>query len=372
MISPPAPSARRKNRGTAERHFLCRPQQHRRWLCAGWKHVKPHEALQARGARPETQGMRPDQGSSPPEIILLFLKAFRKLLGAHGRPACRRPQPHRLSLSFRRARSPLWAEDKAQPPPPPKCRPPHAASSRAPPRPHGPSPPLTLQQPLDDAVDVQLVYIRHRLSAAGRTPPRRSPPSAGCSAGPTPLFSSARRAFPVPSILPVLFLPSRFSPPPPLCRCSQRSPSAEQNGRLLLSELGGADGYHEREAAHGSFYRRAGSARRGEVRTASVLRILPPTGGEIVPMRGVRSVHRTPPPGPQKGRTPPRSHLLPASRVVWPLEPCPVVLVPSPLTPWCWVCTPRPGSLLQEARRCVVFQGKFTTQAVQVASLTVV
>lgn len=51
--------------------------------------------------------------------------------------------------------------------------------------PPAPSPTLTLQQPLDDAVDVELVYIRHRLSAAGRSPPRRS---ARGLAGPTPLL----------------------------------------------------------------------------------------------------------------------------------------------------------------------------------------
>lgn len=98
-----------------------------------------------------------------------------------------------------------------------------------------PSPTLTLQQPLDDAVDVELVYIRHRLSAAGRTPPRGSPPSARCSAGPTCLLVLSRFS-PSSSLS---FFPHSLPPPrPPLDCRSQQRPSTEQNGRRLLSELG--------------------------------------------------------------------------------------------------------------------------------------
>lgn len=160
-------------------------------------------------ARPETQGTRPDRGRSPERLAPI-------------------PEGTQHSVSGGQSAAP-------SPPMPAPTRGP----SRIPFFPRRPSPPLTLQQPLDDAVDVQLVYIRHRLSAAGRTPLRRFPPSAGCSAGPAPLLLSARRAFPVPST-PALSLSSlSLSPRPPLRRRSQLSPSAEQNGRRLLSELGG-------------------------------------------------------------------------------------------------------------------------------------
>lgn len=91
--------------------------------------------------------------------------------------------------------------------------------------PTAPSPTLTLQQPLDDAVDVELVYIRHRLSGAGRSPPRRS---ARGLAGPTPLLVLSR-------FCPFLLcaFPRSLCPPPP----PQHGASTEQNGRRPLSGL---------------------------------------------------------------------------------------------------------------------------------------
>lgn len=146
-----------------------------------------------------------------------------------------------------------------------------------------PSPTLTLQQPLDDAVDVELVYIRHRLSAAGRTPPRGSPPSARCLAGPTSLLVLSRFS---PSSSPPLSPSSLslFPPRPPLDRRSQQRPSTEQNGRRLLSELSRRTDTYEREAAHRKpFIGRAGRAGRGNrLGAASARRILPLTEGEIV------------------------------------------------------------------------------------------
>lgn len=95
-----------------------------------------------------------------------------------------------------------------------------------------PSPALTLQQPLDDAVDIELVYIRHRLSAAGRTSPRGCPPSARLLAGPTSLLVLSRFA---PSSSPPRFSPS--SPPAPPSSAARQTRSTEQNGRHHLSEL---------------------------------------------------------------------------------------------------------------------------------------
>lgn len=83
-----------------------------------------------------------------------------------------------------------------------------------------PPPALTLQQPLDDAVDVELVNIRHGLSAAGpgRGEPSPPPPSRWTSAAP-PLPS---RLAALPPGLPRRLLPRLLAPRPPAS--AQRHP----------------------------------------------------------------------------------------------------------------------------------------------------
>lgn len=62
------------------------------------------------------------------------------------------------------------------------CRSNWPSKSAAPPHPNRPPPlsppaaPFTFQQPLDDAVDVEFIYIRHRLPTAD--PPAAAPPAA--------------------------------------------------------------------------------------------------------------------------------------------------------------------------------------------------
>lgn len=118
-----------------------------------------------------------------------------------------------------------------------------------PPPPTAPSPTLTLQQPLDDAVDVELVYIRHRLSAAGRSLPRRS---ARGLAGPTRLLVLSRFC---PFLL-CAFPRALSSPPPP-----QHRASTEQNGRRPLSGLAWrTDTIRARRGSSETLYRPGGKS----------------------------------------------------------------------------------------------------------------
>lgn len=176
----------------------------------------------------------------------------------------------------------------------PRGAPPEAAAGRArgpgagrpppPVPPPPPPPPLTLQQPLDDAVDVELVYIRHRLAAARRTPPRRSPPSARRSAGPG---SSARPVPPVSARSPAFFSPLGSEPPAaaaasPLGRAPAPHkmaavPSAGSAGARIPRARGGSP-----EALYRPGGKSAAEAGRALRLRARPRRILPPAGGEIV------------------------------------------------------------------------------------------
>lgn len=98
--------------------------------------------------------------------------------------------------------------------------------------------PFTFQQPLDDAVDVEFIYIRHRLSTAD--PPAAAPPPARARDSHLPSHAtsrgggsgcgSSRGGYP-PNRAAACFL-----------LLSLLEPREEQNGRRLLSQLWAAQG----------------------------------------------------------------------------------------------------------------------------------
>lgn len=122
------------------------------------------------------------------------------------------------------------------PPQPPPGRRDAAHRPRCPHPPTAPSPTLTLQQPLDDAVDVELVYIRHRLSAAGRSPPRRS---ASGLAGPTPLLVLSRFCPFLLCAFPRSLCPPRPLSTEPALNKMAAVPSAGSPGARILRARGG-------------------------------------------------------------------------------------------------------------------------------------
>lgn len=115
------------------------------------------------------------------------------------------------------------------------------APARPPPTPRPPAPCLPRPSPSSSRWMMLSMFSLSISAIASQRPggPLPAAPLPPLAAWPARLLSSFCLVFPLPPLLPALLLPSLSSPPaPPLDRRSQQTPSTEQNGRRLLSELG--------------------------------------------------------------------------------------------------------------------------------------
>lgn len=106
--------------------------------------------------------------------------------------------------------------------------------------------PFTFQQPLDDAVDVEFIYIRHRLPTAD--PPAAAPPPARARDSHLLSHATSTEAA-VAAVAAAAAGPPPNRPAPCFLLLSPLEPREEQDGRRLLSQSLSAHGCARRSAA---------------------------------------------------------------------------------------------------------------------------